>query len=60
VRAVCGYCSQELQIGVVGCTTTRHFHARDSVTARKIRPDHLVFFRDPDAARELGFSPAGA
>jgi len=58
LRAACGYCSQEITIGLVGCSTTRHFHARDSATARKIRPDHLVFFRDEAQARALGFSAA--
>ncbi len=56
LRAACAYCSQEIPIGLVGCTTTRHFHPRDSATARKIRPDHLVFFRDEAQATALGFS----
>jgi hypothetical protein len=58
LRAACGYCSQEIAIGLVGCSTTRHFHPRDSATARKIRPDHLVFFRDEQQATALGFSAA--
>jgi len=58
LRAACGYCSHEIPIGLVGCTTTRHFHPRDSGAARKIRPDHLVFFRDEDQALALGFSAA--
>jgi hypothetical protein len=58
LRAACGYCAQEILIGLVGCTTTRHFHPRDSATARKIRPDHLVFFRDEEQAVALGFSAA--
>lgn len=58
LRAACGFCSNEIQIGLVGCTTTRHFHPRDSATARKIRPDHLVFFRDEQQAVALGFSAA--
>jgi aspartate carbamoyltransferase catalytic subunit len=58
LRAACGYCSLEIPIGLVGCTTTRHFHARDSATARKIRPDHLVFFRDEAQATALGYSAA--
>ena len=58
LRAACGYCAQEIPIALVGCTTTRHFHARDSATARKIRPDHLVFFRDEAQAMALGFSAA--
>ncbi|MEM7307733.1 MAG: aspartate carbamoyltransferase catalytic subunit [Planctomycetota bacterium] len=58
LRAVCGYCSQELEIRLVGCSTTRHFHSRESATARKIRPDHLVFFRDEEQAVAMGFSAA--
>ncbi len=58
LRAACGYCSQEIPIGLVGCSTTRHFHPRDSATARKIRPDHLIFFRDEAQATALGYSAA--
>lgn len=55
LRANCGFCSHELPIAFVGCSTTRHFHSSDSAAARKIRPDHLVFFRDESEAEELGF-----
>jgi aspartate carbamoyltransferase catalytic subunit len=58
LRAACGYCSQELEIRLVGCSTTRHFHQRESATARKIRPDHLVFFRNEEQATAMGFSAA--
>jgi aspartate carbamoyltransferase catalytic subunit len=58
LRAACGYCSQEIPIGLVGCSTTRHFHARDSSSARQIRPDHLIFFRDEAEASALGYSAA--
>ncbi|MAB81295.1 MAG: aspartate carbamoyltransferase catalytic subunit [Planctomycetes bacterium] len=56
LRAACGYCSQEIPIRLVGCSTTRHYHPRDSASARRIRPDHLVFFRDEAQATALGFS----
>jgi aspartate carbamoyltransferase catalytic subunit len=56
LRAACGYCGHEIVIGLVGCSTTRHFHERDSASARKIRPDHLVFFRDEAQALAHGFS----
>ena len=56
LRAACGYCSQEIPVGLVGCSTTRHYHERDSASARRIRPDHLVFFRDEAQAAALGFS----
>ena len=56
LRVSCGYCDQELSVGVVGCSTTRNFHAKDSAAARKIRPDHLIFFSDQVAAESAGFS----
>jgi aspartate carbamoyltransferase catalytic subunit len=55
VRAFCGACSQEIPIAWVGCSTTRYLHERDSNTARQIRPDHLVFFRDEEHALRQGF-----
>ncbi len=58
VRAYCGYCSQEFEAPLVGCTTTQLLHDRASPAARKIRPDHLVFFQDEERARALGFKPA--
>jgi aspartate carbamoyltransferase catalytic subunit len=58
VRGFCGYCSQELPARFVGCSTTELYHERDSATARQIRPDHLVFFRDEQQALALGFTPA--
>jgi hypothetical protein len=59
VRAHCGYCSEEIEAPWVGCTTTRHLHERSAPAARKIRPDHLVFFHDADEARALGFQVTG-
>lgn len=58
VRAHCGYCSEEIAAPLVGCTTTRHVHERGSSDARKIRPDHLVFFQSGEEARGLGYAPA--
>jgi len=58
LRANCGYCSHELAFALVGCTTTRHYHDKDSVEVRKIRPDHLVFFQDSTQAASAGFAPA--
>ncbi|MFT5289991.1 MAG: aspartate carbamoyltransferase catalytic subunit [Planctomycetota bacterium] len=56
LRVSCGYCDQELNVGVVGCSTTQSFHPKDSPSARKIRADHLIFFRDEAQARDAGFS----
>jgi aspartate carbamoyltransferase catalytic subunit len=56
VRANCGYCSHELFTPLVGCTTTGHFHESDSPAARRIRPDHMVFFESEAQATGLGFA----
>ena len=56
LRACCGYCDQEIPIGLVGCSTTRLFHPRNSAAAKMIRPDHLIFFQDEVEARSVGFS----
>jgi aspartate carbamoyltransferase catalytic subunit len=59
VRAYCAFCSHEILAPLVGCTTSRHVHERTAPAARKIRPDHLVFFQDEAEARALGFTPPG-
>ncbi|MEW6073918.1 MAG: aspartate carbamoyltransferase [Planctomycetota bacterium] len=56
LRACCAYCDQEIPIRLVGCSTTRHYHPRDAAPVRKIRPDHLIFFRDEAEAQALGFT----
>jgi hypothetical protein len=56
LRAHCGYCSQQIAFAFIGCSTTRIFHEPDSVAARQIRADHLVFFTDEGQAMGLGFS----
>ena len=58
LRAFCPYCSQEILYGVVGCSTTRHFHPSDGRDLRKVRPEHMVFFRDAAQAEAAGFSAA--
>ncbi len=58
VRACCGYCSQEIHAAFVGCTTTRLYHAREAGPASRIRPDHLVFFRDEEKATSSGYRPS--
>jgi len=58
LRVQCGYCSRRIRFAYLGCSTTRLYHRPDTAAARKIRPDHLVFLRDADEARELGYAPA--
>lgn len=57
VRAYCGFCSQELQAPVVGSSSSGLFFARDSVEARKIRPEHLVLCHSEAHALAQGFQP---
>jgi len=58
IRAHCAYCSHEIVAPIVGCTTTRHFHPNDSAAARRIRPDHMVFFATEALAVAAGFDSA--
>ncbi len=58
LRVSCPYCSQEIEFGVVGCSTTEHFHAPDSRDLRKVHPEHMVFFRDGVHAQAAGFKAA--
>jgi aspartate carbamoyltransferase catalytic subunit len=58
LRVHCGYCSHAIALRLVGCSTTRHWHAPDSLELRKVRPDHLVFLEDPADAERLGFVQA--
>ncbi len=58
LRAHCAYCSQELQFQLVGDAASREWHPRDSVDARKLAPESLVFFSTLAEAHALGFAPA--
>jgi aspartate carbamoyltransferase catalytic subunit len=58
IRAHCAYCSHEIVAPLVGCTTTRHAHFFDSASARRIRPDHMVFFASEAEAAAAGYAPA--
>lgn len=58
LRVHCGFCSHEVPLRLVGCSTTRHWHEPDSPELRKVRPDHLVFLADVAEAERLGFVPA--
>ncbi|TDJ68065.1 MAG: aspartate carbamoyltransferase catalytic subunit [Planctomycetota bacterium] len=60
LRAHCAYCSRQLSFRLVGCSSTRNYHAPDSTMLRKVRPDHLVFFADEAQAAALGFKPVGS
>ncbi|MBK7878065.1 MAG: aspartate carbamoyltransferase catalytic subunit [Planctomycetes bacterium] len=58
LRVHCGFCSHEVALHLVGCSTTRHWHEPDSSELRKVRPDHLVFLADAAEAERLGFVAA--
>lgn len=58
LRAQCAYCSRELAYRFVGCSSTRNYHLPTSADLRRVRPDHLVFLPDAEAAERLGYQPA--
>jgi aspartate carbamoyltransferase catalytic subunit len=57
-RVYCAYCSHPVRVGVVGCSTTRHYHDPGSGEVRKIRPDHMLFFPDAAGAEAAGLVSA--
>ena len=56
LRAACAYCDAELAFQWVGDATTGRRYARDSVEARRVEPDRLVFFGSEEQAEEAGFA----
>ncbi|MEO1698658.1 MAG: aspartate carbamoyltransferase catalytic subunit [Planctomycetota bacterium] len=57
-RARCGYCTRVIQYEVVGCSSSRLFHAPEAPAVRQILPEHLVLFETPGAAEQHGFRAA--
>ena len=57
-RVYCAYCSSPIRFGVVGCSTTGHYHEPSSRDLRKMRPDHMVFLQDAAQAESLGMVSA--
>jgi len=58
LRVVCAYCSTEIQIGAVGCRTTRRWHLPTSQQLKKVRLENMAFFADPAWAESKGFQLA--
>ncbi len=59
---MCGYCSRELAIGLVGRRGSAELLDPGSTEARRIEPGDLLLFRDAEEARALGLGevqPAG-
>lgn len=56
VRAVCAYCSRELNLTLVGAVGTPEAFRPDAAKARRIEPSELVFFRDSAEAISAGFT----
>jgi aspartate carbamoyltransferase catalytic subunit len=51
----CAFCSTAIEAGFIGSSTTHHFHHRDAVEARRIRPENRVFFESEEQARAAGY-----
>ncbi|MFT4538372.1 MAG: aspartate carbamoyltransferase catalytic subunit [Planctomycetota bacterium] len=58
VRANCAYCDREMSFQLVGCDSTRECHDRSSTALRKLRAEEMVFIRDQERAKLLGFTLA--
>ena len=57
-RAVCAYCSKEVELGVVGCRSTKLWHHPSSHHLKKVRVDNLAMFESAEKAEGLGFLAA--
>jgi aspartate carbamoyltransferase catalytic subunit len=57
LQVACAYCSNEIAVGAVGCRTTKQWHVPTSPQLKKIRPEEMAFFVDPEAAVANGFQP---
>ena len=58
LQVACAYCSHEIQVGAVGCRTTREWHVSSSPQLKKVRPEEMVFFADVKEAEDRGFQAA--
>jgi aspartate carbamoyltransferase catalytic subunit len=58
LRAACGFCDQELEFTAVGSVADRRWAPPDSGAAGRLGPAGLLFLRDAEQARLLGFEPA--
>jgi len=58
LQAACAYCSNEIDVGAVGCKTTMKWHPPTSPQLKKVRPEEMAFFADSAAAGANGFEPA--
>jgi aspartate carbamoyltransferase catalytic subunit len=54
-RLACGFCGQEIVPAFVGSGTTHRAHPCDAVAARRIKPEHRVYFESEEQARAGGF-----
>ncbi|MCA8942480.1 MAG: aspartate carbamoyltransferase catalytic subunit [Planctomycetes bacterium] len=51
----CAYCGEAVRASLVGCLTSKRFHAHDSADARRIKPENRVYFESEQQARVEGF-----
>lgn len=58
LQVICAYCSNEIAVGAVGSRTTKQWHPPTSAQLKKVRPEEMAFFEDPEAALAGGFQPA--
>jgi aspartate carbamoyltransferase catalytic subunit len=56
LQVVCAYCSSEIQVGAVGCRSTRHWHESGSEHLSAASLEDLAFFGDAASAETAGYS----
>ena len=55
MRAACGYCSRELPVALVGARGASRALDPERTEARRIAPEDLLLFRNPEEAASFGF-----
>ncbi len=57
-RFRCGFCDSVQRVPILGCSSTKHFHATASFEVHRIKPENLVAFASEEQARAAGYLPA--
>lgn len=56
----CAYCERELEARFIGHAQQRRFHRFDAAEARRIKPQHRLYFESESQALAAGFTAAEA
>ena len=53
----CAYCGRELEAQFVGNSESHLYHRYNAPEARRMKPDHRVYFETDEQARTAGYRP---